>query len=252
MEYHLTAFLFVLCGLAGIAVAAAPDDPGGNVVVRELRPADEFDHKLCRRLAGLSGLPKQHTVWPRLWSSLEDHGDRTLVGTVDGLVVGRAVLEAPYHPYCELVNLYVRPDYRGRGVATAIVRESIRRARGMGLKYMVLQEFGDSPGAHGIYEKAGFLRATVGEMQRLIHLLDVPLVSMLVQDHPDAEFVTEPAPELGECWWRLLWRSGDDYAALFLHGGSCQYDSDGFQPVVQACELARGEVGLEARADMVR
>ena len=148
------------------------------------------------------------------------------------------------------MNLCVRPDYRRRGVATAIVGESVRRAREMGFKYMVVQEDRDSPAAHGIYEKAGFLNATVGEMQRLIHLLDVPLVSTFVHGRPDAEFVTEAAPEFGERWWRLLWQSGNDYVALFLHGGSCQFDSDGYQPVVQACEFLCGDVGLMARVEM--
>ena len=172
------------------------------------------------------------------------------MGMVDGLIVGRVILEAPYRPYCELVNLCVRPDYRGRGVATALVRESIRRARETGFKYMVLQEYHDSA-AHGIYEKVGFVNATVGEMQRLIKLLDVPLVSIFLQHHPNATFISEAAPEHGERRWRLLWRVGDDYVALLLQGGSCQGDSDGFQPVVQACEFVRGGVGLVAGVETV-
>jgi len=249
MEYQ--GLMFVLFCLVALAVTAAASHRDKQVIVRELGLGEDFDHELCKRLAGLSGIPKQHAAWPRLWSSVQDLSGQTLVGSVDGLVVGRAILEAPHHPYCELVNLCVRPDYRGRGVATAIVRESIRRAREMGFKYMVVQEDKDSPAAHGIYEKAGFLNATVGEMHRLIHLLDVPLVSTFVHDHPDADFVTEAAPEFGERWWQLLWRSGNDHVALFVHGGSCQFDSDGLQPVVQACEFVCGNAGLMVKAEMV-
>jgi len=243
--------MLMTIGLTLVAVIAATGRAQEEVVVRDLRDSEAYDHSLCRRLAGLESLPKRHGVWPRPQDPDQElRGGVTLVALVDGLLVGRAILEAPYQPYCELVNLCVRPDYRGRGVATAIVRESIRRAREMGSKYMVLQECLEDTQARGIYEKAGFLNATVGEMQRLIHLLDVPLVSAFLQDHPDAEFVSEPATDFGERWWRLRWEADREHVTLYLHGGSCQSDSDGFQPVVQACEFARGDLALSARVDM--
>lgn len=253
MECHINTSVSLLCGLVVLLVMAAVGRAEQEIVVRELRATEEFDHQLCKRLAGLASLPRSHAVWPRLWDSPEEYRrHETIVALVEGLIAGRAVLEAPYHPYCELVNLCVRPDCRGRGVATALVRESIRRAREMGFKYMVLQEDKDAPEAHGIYEEAGFLPATVGEMQRLIHLLDVPLVSVFLTEHPDAAFVSEAADDIGERWWRLRWQAGDEYVALCLHGGSCQFDSEGFQPVVQACEFARGDMALVARVEVDR
>ena len=245
VRYSLLSVLFCLLALA-LTETASPRE--NEVAVRELRPQDDFDHLLATRLAGLRGLPGSHAAWPRLWTTARDYSGPTLVGTVNGLIVGRCILEAPYHPYCELVNLYVRPDYWGQGVGTALVREAIRRAREMGFKYMVLQE-GPAGLADSECEKVGFLKATAGKMQRLLCPLDVPLVSLFLKQHPQATFLTEPAPERGERWWRLQWRDGEDYVALLLHGGSCQSDSDGFEPVVQACGFIVGETGLTASVE---
>jgi len=235
--------------LGGHEPMAAAPWPAEGVTVRWLRPEDALDHDLCRSLSGLAGLPATHATWccPVPDPALPPHS-RTLVAASDGLVVGRAVLEAPYHPYCELVNLCVRPDYRRRGVATAIVAEGLRVARALGLKYMVLQTELDSP-ATRIYERAGFLRATRCGMQRMIHLLDAPLVGLFLADHPGAELASAPAADLGERWWRLAWTDGADSVELLLHGGSCQFDSDGSQPVVQAARWVSGDRGLAARID---
>jgi len=240
----------VLLGLVGLAVVATAAQARARITIRPLRADEEFDHQLCKRLGGMSGLPQAHAAWPRLPEALlAGNGSETLVAEVRGLIVGRAVLEAPYQPYSELVSLVVRPDYRRRGVATALVEEAIRRARELGRKYMVLQEGHDLP-AHSVYERAGFVGGTVGEMRRLMHLLDVPLVSTFLREHPAAVFASEPAADRGERWWRLSWREGDETVALYVRGGSCQSDSDGFQPVVQGCEVTCGGRRLAAAVEM--
>ena len=242
--------LIILAALLIASAAAAQD----RIEVREYTPSDEYDWQLTRRLAGLAGIPTRHGFCPTLWPEDDPRTKRAgteLVAEVDGLVVGRTLLEAHHQPYCELVNLSVRPDYQGMGVATALVRQSIVRARQLGFKVMVLQEALHDAPAHGIYEKAGFVPATRGDMQRMVKLLDVPLVSSLLRTFPDAEFVSEPPPDRGEKWWRLSWYAGPgDYVALYLHGGSCQFDSDGCQPVIQACEFAGEGIALYAEARM--
>jgi GNAT superfamily N-acetyltransferase len=215
--------------------------------VRELHPTEGFDHDLCCRLAGEADLPTKHGVWPALWPNPDDYQrHETLVAVQNGLIIGRAILEAHYLPCCELVNLYVRPDYRRRGAGTALVNEAIRRARSMGFKYMFAQEYLKDAQAHGIYMKAGFLTATQGEMQRLVRLLDVPVASNFLSLHPEAAFTSEPATHLGDHWWQLCWRGGESMVTLYLHGGSCQGDSDGCQPVVQAFNLTEGRVSISA------
>jgi GNAT superfamily N-acetyltransferase len=221
-----------------------------DLKVRDLQPAEEFDHNLCRRLAGEAELPTKHAVWPAVWPNLDEYlRHETLVAVQNELIVGRAILEARYQPCCELVNLCVRPDCRNQGAGTALVNEAIKRARSMGFKYMFVQENLDDAEAHNIYLKAGFLMATKGNMQRLIRLLDVPVVSNFLTLHPSATFTPEPAAQLGDRWWRLSWREGESSVALYLHGGSCQGDSDGFQPVVQAFDRADGGMSISASAE---
>jgi len=246
---HAHDCVTLLALLAAASLAAGQPD----VRVREFTPSDEYDRDLVKRLSGLAGLPRRHGHWPRLWDEThpwtKDAGIQ-LLAEVDGLIVGRVFLEAHHHPYCELVNLSVRPDYEGQGVATALVRDAITRARGLGFKVMVLQEDSGGGPAHGIYEMAGFVPATRGAMLRMVKPLDVPLVSALLKRTPDAAFASDAAPERGDRWWRLSWRATpDDFASLYLHGGSSQFDSDGFQPVIQGCDFAAGSTGLAAEAE---
>lgn len=252
----MPAMLVVLAAallLSAASTMAATDRPVADLDVCILKDTEQFDHDLCRRLAGEAypALPRQHGLWPVLYRSFEDYQrNETLVAVSDGLIVGRAILEARYHPYCELVNLCVRPDHRNRGVATAIVREAISRARSMGFKVMTVQEYLQDAQAHVIYLQAGFLPATRGDMQRLIKLLDVPVVSNFLTSHPEAQFISEAAPDRGPRWWRLTWQDGGSHATLYLHGGSCQGDSDGFQPVLQGGELVDGAVSMSANVEV--
>jgi len=217
--------------------------------VRAIRESDAFDHYLCRRLAGLTSLPRRHASW----SGSVDRGSvdptQTLVASVDGLLVGRAVLEAVHPPYCELVNLCVRPDYRRQGVGSALVRDAQRRARSGGFKYMAVQIGRDDDRSRSFHEKLGFLPAAEGEMRRMVALLDVPMVRLFEQAHCEAEFTSRPDEELGPGWWRLEWRHGSQYVALSMLGGSCQYDCDGLLPVVRAFSVHDDRVVLQARVD---
>jgi len=232
------------------AISRRPDQVSAALEVRELQPTEKFDHELCRRLAGEADLPKKHGVWPAIWPDLDDYlSHETLVAVENGLIIGRAILEARYQPCCELVNLCVRPDCRNRGAGTALVSGAITRARSMGFKYMFVQEGLQDAQAHNIYTKAGFLMATKGEMQRLVRLLDVPVVSNFLTLHPKATFTSAPATHLGDRWWALSWREGESGVILYLHGGSCQGDSDGFQPVVQAFGLSDHGTGIGADVD---
>ncbi len=249
-EIHACCCLMLLVVLVAASQAAGQPD----LRIREYTPSDSRDWDLARRLSGISGIPRDHARWPVLWDDSDprrrDAGVE-LVAEADGLIVGRVRLEVHHQPYCELVNLGVRPDYRNLGAATALVREAITRARSLGFKVMVLQEALDDAPAQGIYEKAGFVRATRGTMQRMVKLLDVPLVSTLLSRNPQADFSSAAAPEQGEKCWRLRWQAApDDFVALYLCGGSCQFDSDGFQLVTRACEFATKGVALKAEVEM--
>lgn len=53
----------------------------------------------------------------------------------------------------ELMNVYVRPEFRRRGVGAALVAAAIDEARALGLRRITLQGTEDS---RRIYERAGF------------------------------------------------------------------------------------------------
>ena len=57
---------------------------------------------------------------------------------------------------CELKRLYIRPAFRGQGLAEKTVRRLISDARAMGYRRMVLDTFPFLKGAICLYKKLGF------------------------------------------------------------------------------------------------
>lgn len=248
-----SAVVLLLCAVS--VMVATTGGPAETLEVRVLNSTQQLDHDLCRRLAGEAdpALPTRHGLWPLVYPDLDSYRrNETLVAIDDGLVVGRLILEARYQPCCELVNMCVRPDYRDRGIATALVREAMTRARAGGFKYMFTQEYLEDAQAHGIQLKAGFLPATRGQMQRMVRLLDAPVVSSFLTRHPNARLTSEAGPQLGERWWRLAWQDGASAVAMYLYGGSCQGDSEGLQPVFSGFDLTDEALSVSARLDANR
>ncbi|MFB7632642.1 GNAT family N-acetyltransferase [Streptomyces sp. NPDC056149] len=84
-----------------------------------------------------------------------------------GAVVGAVTFAAYGSPYAELAGpgegefrmLAVRGEGRGRGVGEALVRACLERARGLGLRAMVLSSQRHLLPAHRLYRRLGFARA---------------------------------------------------------------------------------------------
>ena len=57
---------------------------------------------------------------------------------------------------CEMKRLYVRPAYRGRGIATALLQRVIGEARAIGYRRMLLDTLPFLETAIRMYRKAGF------------------------------------------------------------------------------------------------
>ena len=57
---------------------------------------------------------------------------------------------------CELTRLYVRPEYRGQGIARALVHQLMQEARVAGYRQMVLDTFPFLPEAITLYKREGF------------------------------------------------------------------------------------------------
>lgn len=93
-------------------------------------------------------------------------GERIILGALKGdeLIATVTLLLAlpPNQPHrAEIAKMMTRPDHRGRGVASALLREAERLARAHGRNVMVLDTGADG-GAAGLYERHGFVR--VGEI----------------------------------------------------------------------------------------
>lgn len=89
-----------------------------------------------------------------------------IVAEHGGRIVGAVALASHGTPYAELAGpgeavfrmLVVDPDWRGAGVATALVQECLRRARESGHRAMVICTEPHMHAAHRLYQRLGFRR----------------------------------------------------------------------------------------------
>jgi ribosomal protein S18 acetylase RimI-like enzyme len=82
-------------------------------------------------------------------------GSTRVVGLYDGerqVGFARAVSDGAIHAY--LADVYVLPEYRGRGLGLALVREMVEHGPLQGLRWML-----HTADAQGLYVKLGFSEA---------------------------------------------------------------------------------------------
>ena len=79
-----------------------------------------------------------------------------LLVTPEGEAVGTGALRPLEGGLCELKRLYIRPAFRGQGLAEQTVRRLIGDARALGYRRMVLDTFPFLAGAIHLYRKLGF------------------------------------------------------------------------------------------------
>jgi len=81
--------------------------------------------------------------------------DGSVVAVAGGQLVGILHIEASRHGFGE-IGMLVRRDWRGHGVGSALLRESISRARGQGLHKLSLEVFANNPAEIALYRRCGF------------------------------------------------------------------------------------------------
>ncbi len=105
-------------------------------------------------LAARYGGPDATPVAPDEFSP--PHG-AFLVVTVDGGTAGCAGLRRHDNDAAELKRMYVRPQYRRRGVARWLLRAVEDRARDLGYRRLLLETGAAQPEAIALYEACGYV-----------------------------------------------------------------------------------------------
>ncbi len=115
----------------------------------------------------------------RLVPFFKDHLDRDLFvfcAKVNGRMVGAAYLmvyEKPFRPECTtarygvVFNVVTREGYRGKGIATALVRQLVAAARDMALESVLLNA---TPSGRPIYKRLGFEEKALFDMNMVYDL----------------------------------------------------------------------------------
>ena len=85
-------------------------------------------------------------------------GGRLYLVEVDNQAVGCVALHRLNETECEIKRLYIRPPFRGQGLARALVRRVIASAQDIGYKFMLLDTFPNLEAAIRLYESEGFYR----------------------------------------------------------------------------------------------
>ena len=87
------------------------------------------------------------------------HGD-VLLAYIDAIAVGTIAIGRMDDQFCEIRSMFVPPEQRGRGIATALCLEALKLAQSYGYTGARLTTGEKQPEAHGLYQKLGFVPVT--------------------------------------------------------------------------------------------
>ncbi|MEM6311860.1 MAG: GNAT family N-acetyltransferase [Pseudomonadota bacterium] len=96
------------------------------------------------------------SFWPDVHKVLPPNGQLIVAQDAAGHLVGCGTLHRVRPDAAEVKRLYVRPEAVGQGLGSAIVREWINSARGMGLETLLANVINNNRDPMGIFERLGF------------------------------------------------------------------------------------------------
>jgi drug/metabolite transporter (DMT)-like permease/GNAT superfamily N-acetyltransferase len=151
--------------LAGVILVQTKGRPRAviRVVVAETQVQRDAVRELAletmANMAEHLGLPMSHFDEELEQFDAWYGGDRgrALLATVDGAPVAGVVFRAWSDDDAEMRRLYVRPGFRRRGLARALVRAVLDEAARLGYRRVVLMTSEDFEGAADLYASEGFL-----------------------------------------------------------------------------------------------
>ncbi len=146
---------------------------------------------------------------PRSPEQILRHLDDWLVAEEDGEVIGCVSLVFFNGTLAEVRSLAVRPDRRGRGVASDLVRAAVQQARERGVRRVLALTR-----AAGLFERLGFARDAVDNFPEKVwrdcapcpfrHRCDeIALVLELVPGESDHDLLCAPGISAGWAGMRL-------------------------------------------------
>jgi len=165
-----------------------------------------------------------------MWLGADAWFDSDLVGFVwldDGRIVGNAdIAPAASGRQWILSNVAVEPQYRGRGIATALVRACIGYASREGASTVLLQVWTRNEAARRLYEKEGF--RPLSSVARLVRQAE-PALAL-------------PAAQCPEGWqWRDC-QASDVHRLSRVAGAMLPYEAQAVRPLsVAAFDITLGE-----------
>ena len=83
-------------------------------------------------------------------------GGSLVIARRDGAAAGMAGVRLLDHERAELKRVYLRPQFRGEGVAELVVRAAEQEARRLGASRMVLETRSDFVAARQLYQRLGY------------------------------------------------------------------------------------------------
>jgi GNAT superfamily N-acetyltransferase len=154
-----------------------------EVTLRPLEASDEkaFHEFFCAVPEGERILFKHRVTDPQVihdWCQRIDYGKiLPLLAIADGQIVADASLHqqlAGWKRHIGRISIVVHPDYRGHGLARALVRELIDIARDAGLEKLEAEFLGEQQAARRVFAEVGFsdllvLSDYVKDMQAISH-----------------------------------------------------------------------------------
>ncbi|MGD1088143.1 MAG: GNAT family N-acetyltransferase [Verrucomicrobiota bacterium] len=156
---------------------------GKKAALRPLQPNDEKDfHQLFLDIPEPERMFIKHRVTDlkiiRDWCRNIDYGrNLPLVGLVGGKIVGDATLHQQlggWKRHVGRVSVLVHPEFRGRGLARALIAEIVDIARRAGLEKVEAEFIGEQEAAIHMFAMLGFsqllrLEDYVKDMQAISH-----------------------------------------------------------------------------------
>jgi mycothiol synthase len=151
----------------GAALPHAPLPPGIAIATWTAALAPQFFEAYQAAFADRPGYPGWSAEQRIAWATDDDEfrPELSLLARDDERAVGFIVCGDEW-----IVQVGTRPEWRGRGLGSALVVEALRRWRAAGGRHMLLDVNINNPGAARVYTRLGF--ATIGRRARYTRTLE--------------------------------------------------------------------------------